>query len=149
MPRLKEIINVNANIKTPALTVFLDWRVARDRDLAKTVLNTLEYATLADITERTEIYYDPDYANSVVEEDREWLNYFFEIPDEVRLCLLVQCAACVYVCTALISSSRAHLAAHAHVRRSVGRAWRAANECDRCLAASRSFNPSWPKSARG
>lgn len=35
------------------------------------------------MTAFTEIYYDPDPQNTVIEEDREFVSTFFEIPDEV------------------------------------------------------------------
>jgi len=82
VPRLREIINVAKTVKTPSLTVHLNPDVSRDSDLAKAVLNKLEYTTLRNVTEKTEIYYDPDPENTVVEADREFVKYYFEIPDE-------------------------------------------------------------------
>jgi len=82
VPRLKEIINVAKNLKTPFLTVYLKPEFSSDSDKAKMVLNKLEYCTLKNVTESTEIYYDPDPENTVVEEDREFVQYYFEIPDE-------------------------------------------------------------------
>jgi len=82
VPRLQELINCAKNVKTPTLQVYLDDRISGDQELSKEVLNKLEYTRLADIVGRCEIYYDPDPENSVVVEDREFLEYFFEIPDE-------------------------------------------------------------------
>ncbi len=82
VPRLREIINVAKNVKTPSLTVHLKPDAARDSDRAKAVLNKLEFTTLRDVTSRTEIHYDPDPENTVVEEDREFVRSYFEIPDE-------------------------------------------------------------------
>ena len=31
---------------------------------------------------KTQIYYDPNIQESVVEEDREFLEYFFDFPDQ-------------------------------------------------------------------
>lgn len=63
VPRLREIINVANTVKTPSLSVYLKPSVSRDADLAKGVLNKLEFTTLAHVTERTEIYYDPHPEN--------------------------------------------------------------------------------------
>jgi DNA-directed RNA polymerase II subunit RPB1 len=82
VPRLRELINVAKNTKTPSLTVHLKEGSAKDSDKAKAVLNELEYTTLGSITSHTEIYYDPDPQNTVVEEDREFVNLYFDIPDE-------------------------------------------------------------------
>src|SRR6185437_3920808 len=62
--------------------VHLQPHVSHDADAAKSVLNKLEFITLASITELTEIYYDPDPEHTVVEEDREFMSFYFELPDE-------------------------------------------------------------------
>jgi len=82
VPRLREIINVAATVKTPSLLIHLQPSVSKDADAAKTVLNKLEFTTLANVTERTEIYYDPHPEQTVVEEDREFMSFYFEIPDD-------------------------------------------------------------------
>eukprot|EP00873_Tetraselmis_striata_P038203 jgi/Tetstr1/458467/TSEL_004322.t2 len=81
VPRLTEVINVAKNIKTPSLTIFLG-EDAGDRDHAKRVQSTLEYTTLATVTAATEIHYDPDPQDSVIEEDRETVQAYFEMPDD-------------------------------------------------------------------
>jgi DNA-directed RNA polymerase II subunit RPB1 len=82
VPRLREIINVAATVKTPSLTVYLKSHVSHDADRAKQVLNKLEFTTLKHVTERTEIYYDPTPELTCVEEDREFMSFYFEIPDD-------------------------------------------------------------------
>ncbi|KAH8111472.1 beta and beta-prime subunits of DNA dependent RNA-polymerase [Phellopilus nigrolimitatus] len=66
VPRLKEIINVATNIKTPSLTVYLNAEIAAVDTRAKSV----------------EIYYDPDPSTTIIEEDKEFVDAFFAIPDE-------------------------------------------------------------------
>jgi DNA-directed RNA polymerase II subunit RPB1 len=58
--------------------------ISHDLERASDALNRLESCTLKDVTAFTEIYYDPDPQNTVIEEDREFVSTFFEIPDEVR-----------------------------------------------------------------
>lgn len=82
VPRLREIIDVAASCRTPSLTVYLKPEYSRDADAAKKVLNKLEFTTLRSVTERTEIYYDPKPENTVVEEDRDFMAFYFEIPDD-------------------------------------------------------------------
>jgi DNA-directed RNA polymerase beta' subunit len=84
VPRLKELINVSKNIKAPSLTVFLKEPFCLDAEAAKEVQTQLELATLASVTARTEIFYDPDPQNTVVEEDREFVRDYFLMPDEDR-----------------------------------------------------------------
>ncbi|XP_014661495.1 PREDICTED: DNA-directed RNA polymerase II subunit RPB1-like [Priapulus caudatus] len=81
VPRLKEIINVSKKPKTPSLTVFLTGQAARDAEKAKDVLCRLEHTTLRKVTANTAIYYDPDPQNTVIAEDQEFVNIYYEMPD--------------------------------------------------------------------
>ncbi|KAI9188659.1 DNA-directed RNA polymerase II core subunit rpo21 [Blastocladiella emersonii ATCC 22665] len=84
VPRLKEIINVATNIKTPSLTVYLQDDVAESMEAAKAVQSELEYASLRKATVRTEIVYDPNPRSSVVEEDKEMVESYYEIEAEAN-----------------------------------------------------------------
>lgn len=81
VPRLKEIINISKKPKTPSLTVFLTGAAARDAEKAKDVLCRLEHTTLRKVTANTAIYYDPDPLNTVILEDQEFVNVYYEMPD--------------------------------------------------------------------
>ena len=81
VPRLKEIINISKNPKAPSLTVFLTGAAARDAEKAKNVLCRLEHTTLRKVTANTAIYYDPDPQNTVISEDQEFVNVYYEMPD--------------------------------------------------------------------
>ncbi|CAG9765945.1 unnamed protein product [Ceutorhynchus assimilis] len=81
VPRLKEIINVSKKPKAPSLTVFLTGAAARDAEKAKNVLCRLEHTTLRKVTANTAIYYDPDPQNTVISEDQDFVNVYYEMPD--------------------------------------------------------------------
>uniref|UniRef100_A0A671QSR8 DNA-directed RNA polymerase subunit n=1 Tax=Sinocyclocheilus anshuiensis TaxID=1608454 RepID=A0A671QSR8_9TELE len=81
VPRLKELINISKRPKTPSLTVFLLGQAARDAERAKDILCRLEHTTLRKVTANTAIYYDPNPQNTVVTEDQEWVNVYYEMPD--------------------------------------------------------------------
>ncbi|XP_044743832.1 DNA-directed RNA polymerase II subunit RPB1 [Chrysoperla carnea] len=81
VPRLKEIINISKKPKAPSLTVFLTGAAARDAEKAKNVLCRLEHTTLRKVTANTAIYYDPDPQNTVITEDQEFVNVYYEMPD--------------------------------------------------------------------
>ncbi|KAI5711738.1 hypothetical protein M8J75_002812 [Diaphorina citri] len=81
VPRLKEIINISKKPKAPSLTVFLTGQAARDAEKAKNVLCRLEHTTLRKVTANTAIYYDPDPQNTVIPEDQEFVNVYYEMPD--------------------------------------------------------------------
>merc|ERR1719210_794600 len=81
VPRLKEIINISKKPKAPSLTVFLTGAAARDAVKAKVVLCRLEHTTLRKVTANTAIYYDPFPQNTVIAEDQEFVNVYYEMPD--------------------------------------------------------------------
>ncbi|KAH9891211.1 beta and beta-prime subunits of DNA dependent RNA-polymerase [Cubamyces lactineus] len=82
VPRLKEIINVATNIKTPSLSVYLEPEIAKDAVLAKNVQQELAFTSLRTVTAAVEIWYDPDPSSTIIEEDQLFVESFFAIPDE-------------------------------------------------------------------
>jgi len=52
---------------------------SRDKEAAKAVQCSLEYTTLRRVTQATEIYYDPDPRTTVIDEDKEWVEGFFDL----------------------------------------------------------------------
>ena len=88
VPRLKEIINVSKNPKTPSLVIYLSQDARENKNEAKKVLNRLEHVTLKDITRSSQIYYDPEFENSCIVEDREMVQTHNDIEggaDDVNL----------------------------------------------------------------
>ncbi|XP_078486594.1 DNA-directed RNA polymerase II subunit RPB1-like [Ciona intestinalis] len=81
VPRLKELINVSKKPRTPSLTIYLIGPATRDAQRCKDVLCRLEHATLRKVTANTAIYYDPDPMNTVIQEDQEFVNVYYEMPD--------------------------------------------------------------------
>lgn len=79
---VKEIINVAKTPKTPGLTIYLQEMVSEDKNIAELVVSLLEYTVLGDLVKRTEIYYDPDVKNTVVEKDQEFVKDFYEFTDK-------------------------------------------------------------------
>jgi DNA-directed RNA polymerase II subunit RPB1 len=82
VPRLKEIINVAKNIKTPRLEVWLDAERSRNIELAKEVQVHLEHTTLQKVTSASEIYYDPDPRSTIIEEDAEFVDTYYQLEDD-------------------------------------------------------------------
>ncbi|CRG94277.1 DNA-directed RNA polymerase II subunit RPB1, putative [Plasmodium gallinaceum] len=82
VPRLKELINIVKNVKTPSTTIYLDDLVSNDQQKAKDILTKLEYTTLKQLTSHAQIIYDPYTTTTILEEDKSWVNEFYEFPDE-------------------------------------------------------------------
>lgn len=82
VPRIKELLSVTRNIKTPALTIYLKDPYNKDKMKAKEVLNTIQTTYFADIVKSTKIYYDPDDFNTTIEDDKEFLETYKEFIDQ-------------------------------------------------------------------
>ncbi|KAI0262766.1 hypothetical protein BC834DRAFT_828542 [Gloeopeniophorella convolvens] len=82
VPRLKEIINVATNIKTPSLTVYLIPPYNTGAEHAKVVQQELAFTSLRTVTATVEIWYDPDPQSMVIEEDQVFIKAFSAVPDE-------------------------------------------------------------------
>ena len=57
-------------------------QVSRDSETAKLVQSTLEHTLLKDVTAVTEIYYDPDVKNTIVEEDKDFVETYYQLSTE-------------------------------------------------------------------
>uniref|UniRef100_H2Z9D8 DNA-directed RNA polymerase subunit n=1 Tax=Ciona savignyi TaxID=51511 RepID=H2Z9D8_CIOSA len=79
VPRLKELINVSKKPRTPSLTIYLVGPATRDAQRCK--VRDLNHATLRKVTANTAIYYDPDPMSTVIQEDQEFVNVYYEMPD--------------------------------------------------------------------
>lgn len=82
VPRLKEILNVAKDIKTPGMVVHLDGEKNATKEQAKELRSKVEHTTLRSVTATTEIYYDPDITSTNIEEDFDIVESYFLIPDE-------------------------------------------------------------------
>jgi len=80
VPRLKEIINVAKNIKTPSMKIYLKDAYKRDETIANKFGAKIEYTTLSHILKASSIYYDPDPARTIVQDDEELLSLYQDMP---------------------------------------------------------------------
>lgn len=88
VPRLKEILNVAKNIKTPSMSVFLQRELALDIERAKDIIRFIQYTNLKQVVKATGIFYDPDPTTTVIEQDKDMVETFFMIPDDNLLAQL-------------------------------------------------------------
>ena len=82
VPRLKEIINVFKNSKTPSLSIYLLRQCSSSPKRVKRVQQALEYTCLKNLLQGVQYLYDPDPFKTILLKDRVSLNTYFEIPDE-------------------------------------------------------------------
>ena len=80
IPRLRELLHVSKNIKSPSTTIYLKDEFAEDPQKANYVKNNLEYILLRDIIVSSSIYYDPD--NNIHETNIQQDKHMLEIYQE-------------------------------------------------------------------
>lgn len=81
VPRLKEILNVATNIKTPSMVVYQEGEAATQAT-AKLLRSAVEHTNLRSVTAATEIYHDPDIQSTSIEADLDMVESYFIIPEE-------------------------------------------------------------------
>lgn len=64
--------------------MYLKPHCARDHEAAKNVQCSLQHTTLRDVTSATEIYYDPDPVNTIIEEDQDFVRAYLMLEDEAN-----------------------------------------------------------------
>ncbi|KAI8912631.1 DNA-directed RNA polymerase II largest subunit [Gorgonomyces haynaldii] len=82
VPRLKEIINVATNIKTPRLEIYLSQEYRRSMEMAKKIHSSIEHTTLRKLAAETEIVYDPNPLEAQNAEDREIMQMYQDMEDD-------------------------------------------------------------------
>lgn len=82
VPRLKEILNVATNIKTPSMTIYQEEGKTGNQASCKVLRSQVEHTTLRSVTQTTEIYYDPDVQSTVIEADVDMVESYFIIPED-------------------------------------------------------------------
>ena len=78
IPRLRELLHISKDIKSPSVMVFLNKDIEDDKNKAQHIKNSLEYTLLKDLVTNCKIYYDPisSTRESVIEEDRGLLDVY-------------------------------------------------------------------------
>ena len=80
VPRLKEIINVSRNPKTPSMLLYLDEFASSNRELTLKCIYDLELCPLSTVVCKSSVCYDPDERNTCIPEDLDFLVDFFDDP---------------------------------------------------------------------
>ena len=86
VPRLKEIINVSKNIKTPSLKIYLEDDFKKREEAVTKLGGMIEYTTLQHVVSSSQIFYDPDPKKTIIKADEDLVNLYNEMP------ILEECA---------------------------------------------------------
>jgi len=84
IPRLRELLHISKNIKSPSVKIYLNNIYKYDKNKSNYIKNNLEYTILNDIVVASEIHFDPN--NNIyetdIDEDKEFLNIYKEFLDD-------------------------------------------------------------------
>jgi DNA-directed RNA polymerase II subunit RPB1 len=86
IPRLRELLHVSGNIKSPSVMIYLHDEYSKEKQKAQYIKNILEYTLLKDIVTNCKIYYDPNNMNdmSKIESDRDMLSLYREFDEMIN-----------------------------------------------------------------
>ncbi|KAL9620482.1 MAG: hypothetical protein Q9160_004951 [Pyrenula sp. 1 TL-2023] len=90
VPRLKEILNVSRNIKTPSMTIFQEpGKINNDR-AAMDLRSQIQHTNLRSVAETCELWYDPEVESTIIPEDLDMVESYFIIPEDDHNTLSLQ-----------------------------------------------------------
>jgi len=92
VPRIEEILSLSENIKSPSLTIYLKPEDRIKKEIAQEIMYKLEHTTLGELVKTTEICFDPDDLNTLIETDKEFIAQFKEFENMVSECANVNLA---------------------------------------------------------
>lgn len=81
VPRLKEILNVSTNIKTPSMTVYQQAENTTSQDAAKLLRSRVTLTDLRSIVDTWEVWYDPIVTETIIGEDFDLVHSYWEVED--------------------------------------------------------------------
>ncbi len=83
IPRLRELLHITKNLKSPSIKIILKEKYENDRQVCNYIKNQLEYTILRDIITESSIFFDPknNKYETNIEEDKEFLDIYKEFLD--------------------------------------------------------------------
>ena len=82
VPRLKEILNVAENLKTPQMKVYQLEGDRMSQEACKELRSKVEHTSLRGVTDEVEVWFDPDIEHTVIDVDRDMVDSYFIIPED-------------------------------------------------------------------
>lgn len=76
--RVKELLSVSKNIKTPITKIILEDKYKTDKVIVSKIASHLKYTTLRDVVDTVDIYYDPDPMNKASIMSKDGVTNIFE-----------------------------------------------------------------------
>ena len=76
VPRLKELLHISKNQKSPSTTIYLENDCKYDKAKSNDILNDIELTSAKSLIKSITIYYDPDDNNTTIKEDIDLLRIY-------------------------------------------------------------------------
>ena len=76
VPRIEEILSLSSEPKNPSLTIYLKQDDETQKEKAQSIMYMLEHTILEDIVKSSEIYFDPDDLNTLINEDKDMIEQY-------------------------------------------------------------------------
>tara|TARA_B110001469_G_scaffold127558_1_gene148982 strand:+ start:3285 stop:7664 length:4380 start_codon:yes stop_codon:yes gene_type:complete len=76
VPRLKELLHISKNIKSPSLTIYVKKPEAYSISKTQEIANKFELTTLGDLVSSTSIYYDPNDEETNIQQDNTFMDIY-------------------------------------------------------------------------
>ena len=86
VPRIEEILSLSSDIKNPSLSIYLKPEEETQKEKAQTIMYMLEHTRLEEIVKSTEVCFDPDDLNSLINIDKDTISQYMEFEKMVAEC---------------------------------------------------------------
>ena len=60
VPRVKELLSISRNLKTPLMQIFLEKKYQHNLDMANKIASYIKYTTIGNLRNKIDVYYDPN-----------------------------------------------------------------------------------------
>ncbi len=78
VPRMKELLSVTKNIKTPVMTIYVLEQYNQDKEKCHSILNNIQTTYFRDIIKTCETYYDFSNSNTTIDDDKLFIATYQE-----------------------------------------------------------------------
>lgn len=82
VPRIKELLSVTKNIKTPNMTIAIKPEFSQDKKKCTDIMNSIQTIFFKDIVKSTKIFYDPNDYDTTVEDDKLFMASYKEFVNQ-------------------------------------------------------------------
>ena len=87
VPRIEEILSLSKEPKNPSVTIHLKESERLDRLKAQKLMYLVEHTSLRDVVVSSEICFDPDNMNTLIQQDKELMTQYHDFQELVSDCI--------------------------------------------------------------